>query len=97
MKKEIIIFDEPFANLDYPGVRGVLALIQRLKAEKKTTLILTHELEKSLSLANRLAVLGYGKLAVIDESEKALLARDESWGIRDPRVNYAKIEDCTWL
>ncbi|MDR2798972.1 MAG: energy-coupling factor ABC transporter ATP-binding protein, partial [Treponema sp.] len=46
MRGEVLIMDEPFANLDWPGVVQVLESIQRLKATGKTLIILTHELEK---------------------------------------------------
>ncbi|MDR1031432.1 MAG: energy-coupling factor ABC transporter ATP-binding protein, partial [Treponema sp.] len=49
-----VIMDEPFANLDWPGVVHVLEVIRDLKAGGKTVIILTHELEKVLAFADRL-------------------------------------------
>ena len=46
----LVIFDEPYANLDYLGVRHVNALIKLLKKKGATIIILTHELEKSLAM-----------------------------------------------
>ena len=53
VNRKLIIFDEPFANLDWPGVRQVLSIMQKLKDEKKTVIVLTHEIEKVLALSNR--------------------------------------------
>jgi len=39
---QTIIMDEPFANLDWPGVIQVLKIIQTLKQNGKTVIILTH-------------------------------------------------------
>ena len=48
MKLPTIILDEPYANLDFGGVRQVNTLVRQLKAEGKTVVILTHEIEKCL-------------------------------------------------
>ena len=96
MKKDVIIFDEPFANLDYPGVLETIALIKQLKTENKTVILLTHELEKALALADRLAVLSGGRLTAIGNPEETLGMLDDSWGVRDPRTRYDTVADCEW-
>jgi biotin transport system ATP-binding protein len=101
MDAGIFIFDEPFANLDFPGVVQTLQIIKDLKKKGRTILILTHELEKVLALAERLLILNKGSLvcqgkpdAVLEQLQSPLGC---SWGVRDPRRNYAGVEDCTWL
>jgi len=89
--------DEPFANLDWPGVIQVLNVINILKKEKKTIIILTHELEKVLAFADRLVILSGGKVRDQGESEAVLNRLDPAWGVRDPRRNYRCAGDCTWL
>jgi biotin transport system ATP-binding protein len=89
--------DEPFANLDWPGVVQTLSIIQDLKNNGKTLLILTHELEKALSLADRLLILHKGKVRADSHPADVLDALDPQWGVRDPRRNYASIKDCSWL
>ena len=42
MNNPVIILDEPYANLDYSGVRQVNQLVKNLKNEGKTIIILTH-------------------------------------------------------
>jgi biotin transport system ATP-binding protein len=54
---ETVILDEPFANLDWPGVVQTLRIIEDLKKSGKTVILLTHELEKALALADRLVIL----------------------------------------
>ncbi|MGL4981588.1 MAG: energy-coupling factor ABC transporter ATP-binding protein [Treponemataceae bacterium] len=93
---DVIIFDEPFANLDWNGVKQVCKILHDLKAEKKTVLVLTHEIEKILSLANRFLILFNGSL-VFDDTPVAGLEQDiESWGIRNPLLNYSSINDLWW-
>jgi biotin transport system ATP-binding protein len=97
MRRDIILFDEPFANLDYPGVVDTLKLIMTLKQEGKTVVVLTHELEKILALAEHLMVLVKGRLAASGTPEAILDALQPHWGIRDPRVQYHTVADCSWL
>jgi biotin transport system ATP-binding protein len=61
MGSECLILDEPFANLDYESVLDLSALCSDLKAGGKTLVVVTHELEKILDLADRLVVLERGR------------------------------------
>jgi biotin transport system ATP-binding protein len=92
-----VIFDEPFANLDWPGVVQVLRIIRDLKAAHKTVIILTHELEKVLAFADRLVILDRGVIRAGGVPETVLDALDPDWGVRDPRKSYPRAADCSWL
>ena len=85
---ETIIMDEPFANLDWPGVTQVLKIIRDLRQAGKTIIILTHELEKVLAFADRLVILARGQICDQGESEAVLDRLDPAWGVRDPRKPY---------
>jgi biotin transport system ATP-binding protein len=97
MDAGIVIFDEPFANLDFPGVVQVLRIIKDLKEKGRTVLILTHELEKVLAFASRLVILNRGVLVCQGKPGAVLDKLQSAWGIRDPRGSCAGAEDCTWL
>ena len=90
MDAQIVIFDEPYANMDFPGVVQVNRLIQKLIADGKTVLILTHELEKCLSLAQRFIVLFKGKKVFDGNAAEALSLDLEAWGIHHPLRNAAR-------
>jgi biotin transport system ATP-binding protein len=92
-----VIMDEPFANLDWPGVLQVLKILKGLKAEGKTAIILTHELEKVLAFADRLVILAEGKIRDWGKPEEVLDRLEKAWGVRDPRRNYRNAGDCSWL
>ena len=97
MDAQIIIFDEPYANMDYPGVIQVNRLFQKLIKDGKTIIILTHELEKCMALAKRLIVLCKGKIAYDGEIKDALAFDLELYGIRNPLKSSAcNIEDLLW-
>ncbi|MDR0623791.1 MAG: energy-coupling factor ABC transporter ATP-binding protein [Treponema sp.] len=92
-----VILDEPFANLDWPGVVQTLKIIGDLKKGGKTVILLTHELEKALALADRLIILHRGSVRDDGNPEDVLNRLDPAWGVRDPRRNYSRVEDCSWL
>jgi biotin transport system ATP-binding protein len=97
MDADILIFDEPYANLDYAGVKQVNTLIEKLLSQRKTVIILTHELEKCLGMAQRFAVLYEGKKVFDGAPAEALaLGNIERWGIRNPLTAYSNIGDLVW-
>ena len=99
MEKNIIIFDEPYANLDYPGIKDVNALIKELHESGKTILILSHELEKCLGLSDHFIVLRQGELVFDGTPEEALKkhAKDFSlWALHNPLTSYNLLSDLVW-
>ena len=96
MKLPVIILDEPYANLDYSGVKQVNALVKKLKTEGKTVIILTHELEKCLALADHFVVLFRGKKVFDGTPEEGLKQNLEEWNIRNPLVSYKNAGDLVW-
>ncbi len=95
---ETIILDEPYSNLDYAGVKEVNALVQQLHKEGKTLLILTHEIEKCLGLADRFIVLKAGNLLFDGTAKEGLdkLTQNPQWGIRNPLTSYTSLETLVW-
>lgn len=92
-----IIFDEPYANLDYDGVKQVNNLVKGLLSEGKTVVILTHELEKCLGLAHSVKILFKGK-KVFDGTPEEFLEQDtEIWSIHNPMKTPSSLKDLVWL
>ena len=83
MHPRVVLFDEPFSNLDYPGVRQVLTLMVDLHRGGQTVIVATHELEKVLAHADRLVVLDGGRI-VRDGRPQQLAAEVEHFGLRPP-------------
>ena len=92
----VIIFDEPYANLDYSGIVQVNALIQMLKKDGHTVLLLTHELEKCSALADRLIILNEGKKVFDGSADEGLRQNLKKWNIRPPFCSYTSKEDLLW-
>lgn len=94
MNRDLIIFDEPFANLDYTGVKNVCGILKQLKEEGKTVLVLTHETEKIMGLCDRFIVLDKGEIRFDGKPEEGLKLDLEQWSIRNPLSNN---EGLLWL
>ena len=96
MELPIIILDEPYANLDYSGVKQVNALVRNLKTQGKTVIILTHEIEKCLGLAEHFIVLFRGEKVFDGKPEEGIMQNLENWNIRNPLVSYSAVKDLQW-
>jgi len=84
MNPRILVFDEPFSNLDYPGVKQVLRRIVLLHRQGHTIILATHDLEKVLPYTDRLIVMQNGKI-VRDGNPADVLEGIEDFGVRPPR------------
>lgn len=93
MDPRVLVFDEPFSNLDYPGVRQVLGQMVALHRSGRTLVVTTHDLEKVLAHADRLILLERGRV-VGDGDPAAVAARAEVHGVRRPALETGRL---TWL
>lgn len=96
MDLPILILDEPYANLDYSGVKQVNALLKELKKSGKIIILLTHEIEKCLGLADKFIVLFRGEKVFDGTPEEGLKENLEQWNIKNPLTAYNKLEDLVW-
>ena len=102
MDLPVLILDEPYANLDYEGVKQVNSLLRDLKAQKKTIILLTHEIEKCLGLADRFIVLFRGEKTFdgtpteIANGAGGDAVDVEQWNIRNPFNSYKSVDDLIW-
>ena len=93
MQPKVIVFDEPFSNLDYSGVRQVLGQMVDLHRSGRTVLATTHDLDKVLAHADRLVVMQRGRI-VQDGAPAAVAAGVEPFGVRCPQ---GSLERLSWL
>ncbi len=84
---DILLFDEPLANLDPATGKRAIAMIDQIQKKKKTTiLIIEHRLEDALYRdVDRIVVVGEGRI-VADAAPDELLVTDilKQQGIREP-------------
>jgi biotin transport system ATP-binding protein len=96
MRPAVIVMDEPFANLDYPGVREILRLILSLHQKGHTLVISTHDLEKIFAHAQRLVVMHQGRI-VADGRPEDLLPCVEAYDVRLPCAARMGQPVASWL
>ena len=83
MAPRILVFDEPFSNLDYPATLTILEQIRRLHTSGHTIIVTTHDLEKVIGYADRLVIMERGR--VVEDGEPERVIHDiERYGIRPP-------------
>lgn len=96
MKSPVLVLDEPFSNLDYPGTLKVLENILALHKEGHTIILTTHDLEKVVFHADRLVVMAAGQVQRDDKPD--LLFNDlEQFGVRSPCATRLGHELKSWL
>lgn len=96
MRPDIIVMDEPFANLDFPGVRDILRQILRLHGQGHTLIISTHDLEKIVAHTRRLVIMHQGRI-VADGDPNDLLPRVEAYDVRLPSLARLGLPVTSWL
>lgn len=96
MEPSILVFDEPFSNLDYPGIVKVLHHVVALHKIGHTILLTTHDLEKVIVHADRLVVMEEGRVQRDNRPEQ--LYKDlEKFGVREPCASRLGAELQSWL
>ena len=88
LKPELLILDEPTANLDLVSRRGLLETLNELNKGGTTIIVSTHDVEALPELADRIIVISHGSVAGEGEThevlqDKALL---ESSGLEPPAI-----------
>ncbi len=70
LEPDIIFLDEPFAGLDVPTRQEIIPDLRRVLQETGTTaLLVTHDRDEALALADRVAVLLDGRIRQVDTAD----------------------------
>jgi cobalt transport protein ATP-binding subunit len=96
MRPQVILFDEPFSFLDYPGIQEVLKHMVRLHREGHTLVVTTHDIEKVIVHVDRIAIIHNGELKVAGLPEE-LMMKLPQFGIRPPCYALLEREKISWL
>ncbi|MBN2433443.1 MAG: heme ABC exporter ATP-binding protein CcmA [Acidobacteria bacterium] len=59
---DIFLLDEPFTGLDQHGGQGLLELLHTVKAQGRTILMISHDLDRALEISTRLHIMVQGKI-----------------------------------
>ena len=97
LRPELLILDEPTANLDLLSRRALIDMLNELNAEGTTIVISTHDVEALPELADRVIVVSHGSLLGGGEMHKVLqdVALLESAGLELPSIArlFTKLKD----
>src|SRR5216110_2036346 len=75
LEPEVLLLDEPFAGLDAPTRAALVEdLGGILRADRVTTVLVTHERGEAQALADRVAVLMEGRVRQLDETARVFYA-----------------------
>jgi len=99
-KPELLILDEPAANLDPMGRRDVLEIMDALK-QHSTVFYSTHILDDVQKVSDRVAILNHGKLVAQGPIENFLNGGSEiRYTVKlkkDPQLAYQLLRKQTWV
>jgi len=59
----VLFLDEPFTGLDPAATRLFSSLLERLRDERRTALMVTHDLAEGLAIGDRWGILSNGRIA----------------------------------
>jgi energy-coupling factor transport system ATP-binding protein len=87
---ELILLDEPTSDLDPVGKTTIFKVIEKLRKEKETTIILvSHESERVAKFSNKVIILDKGKIT-LQGNTKEIFKKVEGlkqYGVRPPQVS----------
>ncbi|WP_197383513.1 ABC transporter ATP-binding protein [Mycolicibacterium mengxianglii] len=87
----VLMFDEPVNGLDPEGIRWVRTLMRELAAEGRTVLVSSHLLAEMANTADRLIVIGRGRLvAATTVDEFVARSRADVVRVRSPQLELLR-------
>ena len=73
-RPEVLVLDEPTAGLDPQARRELRSLIREMRAEGRTVLLTTHDVQEAAELCDRVAIMHHGRM-VADAPPAELISR----------------------
>ena len=95
---ELMLMDEPLTGLDSPSQEGILNLLDRLKQEKATVMVATHDLEQASTYFDRIMLLNH-RIVAFGEPDTVLQTENllKAYGGRlrsTESGNIVTVDDC---
>ena len=73
LQPELLLLDEPTANLDPRSAASIDSLLQSLAGSRTAVILATHNMQQCHKLADRVAVLQAGRLVAVGKSDEITL------------------------
>ena len=78
LQPELLLLDEPTANLDPRSAASIDCLLQSLAGSRTAVILATHNMQQCRKLAGRVAVLQAGRLTALGKSEEIFGPEEKS-------------------
>ena len=88
----VLLFDEPFSNLDPEGVMDLKKIFAELKKEGKTILVVSHNLEPLYSLTDNLISLREGEVLYSGKRSSTAEVLKKTFNMDFERIEHNKQE-----
>ena len=89
MEPDLIVFDEPFANLDYPSVLSLAGLCRKLPQSGHAIVMTSHDVAPVITFATKMVIMDKGRIK--EQGDPILLAPClESYGVKNPFTPMAQ-------
>ena len=75
LQPDLLLLDELFSGLSLAEVAGMVPVIEKLRAEGRTVLMIEHRLKELFRIADRVIVLNHGK-KIADGSPVGVMEND---------------------
>jgi branched-chain amino acid transport system ATP-binding protein len=72
LKPELIILDELFSGLSLAEVASIVPIIEKLRQEGKTIIMIEHRLKELFRIADRVVVLNFGQKIAEGRAEEVM-------------------------
>jgi len=82
LNPKILLLDEPTTGQDYELLGELIAIVRKVSMIGKTVIIVTHDSDFALSVADRVTILNHGKIVRIGKADEVLMDRkllSEAW------------------
>jgi ABC-2 type transport system ATP-binding protein len=86
----VLLFDEPVNGLDPEGIRWVRTLMRTLAAEGRTVFVSSHLLSEMANTADRLVVIGKGKLIASTTVSEFVGRSGDTVRVRSPQLDVLR-------
>jgi ABC-2 type transport system ATP-binding protein len=86
----VLLFDEPVNGLDPEGIRWVRTLMRTLAAEGRTVFVSSHLLAEMANTADRLVVIGRGKLIASTTVSEFVSRSGNTIRVRSPQLDLLR-------
>ena len=69
---EVLFLDEPTASVDVELRKDMWNVVKKLKERGVTIILTTHYIEEAEAIADRVGIINYGKIIIVDEKNKLI-------------------------